>query len=133
MPHDHGAEPDYEVGYGRPPLHTRFKPGVSGNPSGRPKGATNLATLVQDLLNEPVVVNENGRRRKLSKLRAMIKQLINRSASGDLKAMQTLLRPMQDIARRGTAEPAETTFDAGDAKVLEQLKARLLGVGLEFP
>ena len=35
---------DYEVGYKKPPIHTRFKPGVSGNPKGRPKGTKNLAT-----------------------------------------------------------------------------------------
>ena len=35
------AKPGYEVGYGKPPKDTRFKPGQSGNPSGRPKGATN--------------------------------------------------------------------------------------------
>ena len=42
MPRDHDQEPDYEVGYGKPPHHTRFKPGVSGNPRGRPKDAKNL-------------------------------------------------------------------------------------------
>src|SRR5271166_2271372 len=81
MPRDPDQEP-YNVGYGRPPYHTRFKPGCSGNPRGRPKDAKNLSTLIHEALNEPVVVNENGRRRKLSKRQAVIKQLINRSAQG---------------------------------------------------
>ena len=126
MPRDHDPEPDYEIGYGKPPRHTRFKPGVSGNPSGRPKDAKNLSTLVHEALNEPVIVSENGRRRKVSKRRAIIKQLINRSAQGDLKALQMLLAIMQEIERRReTTEPGETTFDAADEKVLEQLKTRL--------
>lgn len=125
MPRDHNDGPDYEVGYGKPPRHTRFKPGVSGNPRGRPKEAKNLSTLVHDALNEPVIVTENGRRRKVSKRQAIIKQLVNRSAQGDLKAMQMLLSTMQDIERRSEAEPTEPTFDAADEKVLEQLKARL--------
>ena len=33
----------YEVGYGRPPQHTQFRPGQSGNPAGRRKGVRNLA------------------------------------------------------------------------------------------
>ena len=38
----------YEVGFGRPPRHTRFKAGQSGNPKGKAKGAVNLATDVED-------------------------------------------------------------------------------------
>jgi hypothetical protein len=125
MPRDRNHEPDYQVGYRKPPRHTRFKQGVSGNPRGRPKGAKNLSTLVHEALDEQVVVAENGRRRKVSKRQAVIKQLVNRSAQGDLKAMQMLLGTMQDIERRGEAEPAEATFDAADEKVIEQLRARL--------
>jgi hypothetical protein len=124
MPHDHDEEPDYEIGYGKPPRHTRFRPGQSGNPRGRPKDAKNLSTLVHEALNEPVVVTENGRRRKVSKCRAIITQLVNRSAQADLKATQILLGIVQEIERRCEAEPAVTTFDAADEKVLEQLTAR---------
>ena len=123
MPSD--KELDYEVGYGRTPRHTRFEPGRSGNPRGRPNRSKNLATLLSEALREPVIVTENGRRRKVSKRQAVIKQLVNRSARGDLKAMQMLLGTMQEIEHRGEAEPAETTFDGVDQKVIEQLKARL--------
>jgi len=123
MPSD--KELDYEVGYGRPPRQTRFEPGRSGNPRGRPNRSKNLATLLSEALREPVIVTENGRRRKVSKRQAVIKQLVNRSARGDLKAMQMLLGTMQEIEHRGEAEPAETTFDGVDQKVIEQLKARL--------
>ena len=123
MPSD--KELDYEVGYGRPPRQTRFEPGRSGNPRGRPNRSKNLATLLSEALREPVIVTENGRRRKVSKRQAVIKQLVNRSAQGDLKAMQMLLGTMQEIEHRGEAEPAETTFDGVDQKVIEQLKARL--------
>ena len=74
---------DYEVGYGKPPRSTRFKKGQSGNPRGRPSGSKNLSTLLSEALNEPVIVTENGRRRKISKRQAIIKQLVNQSAKGD--------------------------------------------------
>ena len=125
MPRDHDQEPDYAVGYRRPPRHTRFRPGCSGNPRGRPKDSKNLSTLLHEALNEQVVVADNGRRRKITKRQAVIKQLVNRSAQGDLKAMQMLLGTMQNIEHRDEAEPAEATFDAADEKVIEQLKVRL--------
>jgi len=56
---------DYKVGYKKPPLHTRFRKGQSGNPRGRPRGSKNFSTLLADALNEPVVVTEDGRRRKI--------------------------------------------------------------------
>ena len=50
MPSDH--ERDYEVGYGKPPRHTRFTKGRSGNPRGRSPGAKNLKTLLSEALSE---------------------------------------------------------------------------------
>jgi hypothetical protein len=132
MPPEPDRETDYEVGYRKPPRQTRFRPGVSGNPHGRPKGAKNLATLVHEALNEPVFVTENGQRRKLTKREALIKQLVNRSAQGDLKALHLLLGIMQDIERRREPNSIEPAFDAGDEKVFAQLKARLLGNGSDL-
>ena len=70
MPPD--DERDYEVGYGKPPRHTRFEPGRSGNPRGRPPGAKNMKTLLSKALNELVVVTEPGGRRKVSKRKAIV-------------------------------------------------------------
>jgi hypothetical protein len=73
MPPD--DERDYEVGYGKPPRHTRFELGRSGNPRGRPGGSKNMSTLLSEALKEPVIVVENGRRRKIAKRQAIITQL----------------------------------------------------------
>jgi hypothetical protein len=61
--------PEYEVGYKKPPQRSRFKKGESGNPNGRPRGSKNLATLLEKELRQRVVVNENGRRRSITKKR----------------------------------------------------------------
>src|SRR5207244_13422125 len=86
MPHE--TPRDYVVGYGKPPLHTRFQKGRSGNPNGRPRGRKNMSTLLSDALNGSVIVVENGRRKKITKREAIVTQLVNKSASADLKATQ---------------------------------------------
>jgi hypothetical protein len=125
MPPDN--ERDYEVGYGKPPRHTRFKPGRSGNPRGRPSGSKNLSTLLNEALNEPVIVAENGGQRKISKRRAIIKQLVNQSAKADLRATKILLDILQEIERTEPAPSETSSFGPADEKVIEQLKARWHG------
>jgi hypothetical protein len=133
MPSDKGR--DYEVGYGKPPRHTRFRKGQSGNPRGRPKESKNLATLLKEALNEPVIVAENGGRRKITMREAIIKQLVKRSATADLRATKILLDLVRDIECRsgegqgeedhGEPGSAETrAFTEVDKKVIEQLRAR---------
>ena len=114
------------VGYGQPPERTRFKPGQSGNPRGRPKGTLNMATVLERTLKEKVVVNENGKRKVVTKLEAAVKQLANQAASGQPRAMQlltTLLRSVEDRAIAAPA-PGENLEDA-DAKVFLGIVKRL--------
>ena len=116
---------DYEVGYGKPPRHTRFKKGQSGNPRGRPRGAKNLPTLFSEALNERVIVTENGGQRSITKRQAIITQLVNRSATADLRAIKILLDIVQEIERQTEPVSAETSsFTLADEKVIEQLRAR---------
>jgi hypothetical protein len=123
MPHDQTA--DYEVGYGKPPRHTRFAKGQSGNPRGRPCGAKNFTTLLEEALNEPVTVTENGGRRKVSKRQAIITHLVNRSATADFRALKLLFDIVRDIERQTEpASPETAEFSEADEKVLEQLRSR---------
>ena len=116
---------DYQVGYGKPPRHTRFKKGQSGNPRGRPPGAKNLPTLLSEALNERVIVTDNGGQRSITKRQAIITQLVNRSATADLRAIKILLDILQNIEAHTEPASLETSaFTLADEKVIEQLKAR---------
>ncbi|MFL6387935.1 MAG: DUF5681 domain-containing protein [Terriglobales bacterium] len=124
-------EQETGVGYGKPPVQTQFRKGQSGNPKGRPKGRLNVATVLEKALHEKVVINENGRRRTITKLEAAMKQLVNKAASGDLPS----LRQLSAMARAAEEQAAAaTTKSAGnqsaeelsevDAKVLEGILKR---------
>lgn len=84
-------DPTNAVGYKKPPRHTQFKPGLSGNVKGRPKGAKNFATAMEDELRAPIEVTEKGKRKRISKREAIVKQTVNKAVSGDAKATAILL------------------------------------------
>lgn len=122
---DKGA---FEVGFGKPPRSAQFKPGRSGNPAGRPRGAKNFATAIEQELNTRVTVTENGRRRRISKREVIAKHLVNKAAGGDLKAIPFLLSEARtrqsDLADDGSDEVFDTPEDR---KVLDGIIARIRG------
>ena len=74
---------EFPIGYKKPPRHTRFKPGQSGNPSGRPKKkATTFAEAIAKGAQYPVAVNEGGKQRMITKLQAIVKQQTNKAVNG---------------------------------------------------
>ena len=80
------------VGYGRPPVHSRFQKGQSGNPSGRTKGSKNLKTLFRKILNEEVSLREGSVVRKVSKAEAILRGLVVGAMKGDSRSVMTLFR-----------------------------------------
>src|ERR1043165_5551598 len=94
-----GAKPPGEVGYKRPPLHTRFKPGQSGNPSGRAKGSQNLKTLFNKILREQVSLREGADVRKVTKAEAILRGLVIGALRGDTRAMGSLLRLAEQVGQ----------------------------------
>ncbi len=115
-----------EVGYRNPPEHTRFKPGKSGNPRGRPRGTQNMATILERTLREKVVINEHGRRKTISKLEAAFKQLANKAASGDLRALQLLAALVRSAEERAAKTPTtSSSFAEADEKVFLDILKRL--------
>src|SRR4051794_25530558 len=95
----------YEIGYRRPPLHGRFKKGKSGNPKGRPKGSSNFLTILEKELGQSIVVNENGKKKTVTRMQAMVKRLVAGALQGDQKAMLTLV---EILRRSGKFEEMQT-------------------------
>jgi hypothetical protein len=82
---------DYTIGYGRPPTGTRFRPGQSGNPKGRPKGARSAAAMARSALERRISVTEAGSKRSMSVRQVALRRLAEKAISGDAKALSFLL------------------------------------------
>lgn len=110
-----------EIGWGRPPVATQFKPGVSGNPNGRPRGkrSTRPADIV---LGQIVVVRENGRERKIRADAAFLLQLASKGLAGDSVLTRAALtaigdRPTEAHHEKRRREIIFTTYaDHGDLR-----------------
>jgi hypothetical protein len=96
---------DYEVGYGKPPRHTRFRKGQSGNPKGRPKLRLNTSTIVQKVLKQPVRVRTANGTRTVTTEEALVMGLAAKAAKGDPRSFEVLHR---------IKEQGDLGVDAGD-------------------
>ena len=75
-----------EVGYRRPPRAHQFKPGQSGNPRGRPKGAKNEATILRAILNRKIEIREGARARKVTIREAILLGITEDALKRNIKA-----------------------------------------------
>jgi hypothetical protein len=103
----------YRVGHGRPPLHSRFQPGVSGNPSGRPKGTPNLKTLLEKVLKEQIALREGNETKKLTKAEAVIRSVVIGALKGDSRSQATLFKLAE--------QTGQFEKDGGDEKQVVQI------------
>jgi hypothetical protein len=117
-------DPD-QVGYKRPPKHTQFRPGQSGNPRGRPKKKPTIAADLARELAETIRIVDGGREREITKQRAVVKSLVSAAMGGDLRAATAVITLCAQLDRdtdEGEAEPPSQD----DAALLESFVEREL-------
>jgi hypothetical protein len=115
---------DRDVGYKRPPPHSQFKPGQSGNPRGRPKHVRNFKTDLLDELREQIPIRENGRERKISKQRAFIKALVAAAIKGDMRATNALVSFCTRSLGIQADEDVNMTATADDIDIIDSFVKR---------
>lgn len=118
LPPSHRRKADYEVGYGRPPKATQFKPGQSGCPTGRPKGSKSVQTLFNEALREQLEIQERGILRKMTASEVIVKRLVNEAMKGNLKTAEFVLARMPELA----SDPEPSTAPPQDASPEDLLK-----------
>ena len=119
------AKRDSQIGYGKPPRGRPFQKGQSGNPRGPRR--KDMSSLLIAALNEPVYATIDGKRRKITKRQAIITQMVNESASANLRATKMLFDMMKEVEQKaGAAAPREPEkLTATDREVADLFVARL--------
>ena len=82
----------YRIGYAKPPLHTRFKKGQSGNPAGRPKGIQSIGWKISKELSKSVRTRRGNKPTKVTKRELNVLQVVNKALRGDVRALALILR-----------------------------------------
>jgi hypothetical protein len=116
----HGAVD--EIGYAKPPRAHQFKPGQSGNPRGRPKGAKNEATILRDLLNRKIDVRDGGRTRKITILEAILRRFAEDALKGNTKSAAFLFNRYA-ATQVGESQPGDD-INADDRDVIADFVQR---------
>jgi hypothetical protein len=101
---------DYEVGKGKPPKHTRFPKGRSGNPRGRPRTKKVGAAAITGLLEKPVTVRAGRKVRKISPFEAGFRQTARRALEGNLRSIIRFIRLCEEY---GVLVPPEPEYGGG--------------------
>lgn len=115
-----------EVGFGKPPVHSRFRKGCSGNSKGRPKGTKNLRTDLTEVLQERITVTEGDRKFRMSKQRAVVMTLVAKTLKGDSRSQTTLLNTIfRALGFADTAVDVEQPLDANEQELMAGIEARL--------
>ncbi|WP_036282699.1 DUF5681 domain-containing protein [Methylocystis sp. ATCC 49242] len=112
---------EYSVGKGKPPLHSRWPKGVSGNPGGKKKGAIDLGRAFEAALQRPIKVTIDGEKREISSLDAILMRLVESGLKGDMRAIITILERSPLLLRSADDQEAETSAD--DLAILQRVLA----------
>lgn len=93
-----GNEPtEYEVGYGKPPVHSQFQPGISGNPKGKRKGRKNTKTMIREITFAPIEIQVQGKTQKITAYEAMLMKLRQAALGGDFRSAAQMIQLARSV------------------------------------
>lgn len=113
-----------KVGPGKPPRHTRFKPGQSGNPKGRPKGSKNFATILQQQLTKKITITVDGKPRRMTVQEVIARRLATDSMKGTTKAMELLIK-LTSVKSDEAGKDAARDTEMPDKDALRRIHKRI--------
>jgi Family of unknown function (DUF5681) len=135
-PQDKLKSDDYEIGFRKPPAKSRFKPGSSGNPKGRPRGSKNktslkeetkLSDIIFEIANQKISVQEKDKKVNITMAEAMVRSLAIKAVKGDTRSQRIFLNLKDKVDEKREKEITDTVdvafkYKTFWEKTLEQWK-----------
>jgi len=116
-----------DIGYGKPPKSGQFKKGKSGNPKGRPKGTKSLKTVVEKELGGKVLLKQNGKPKKVTKLEAVLMRLMKDALEGKARAQGEILKLAHlYLPEEGPAQGSDLPASDEDEALIDAFVQRML-------
>ena len=130
---DAAPEGAYEVGYGKPPLHTRFKPGHKRS-KGRPPGSKNTKDLMLSAWRDRRPALVNGKRTRISHREVAVERLARGAGDGDMKAFEKFEKVEADVAERSAVSAGASRFvETADKFAMADIVRRIRNMPAEEP
>jgi hypothetical protein len=112
-----------DVGYARPPRDHQFKPGQSGNPKGRPKGAKNESTILREMLARKILIKVHGKSRHTTIFEAILLRIIEDALRGDLKSAAFTLNRYGNLV---SGEVPSTATESNDQEIIDNYNQKII-------
>lgn len=115
---------NHEIGFGKPPKQSRFKPGESGNPSGRPKGRIPTTQLLEQHLNAKITVMVGGKQKTITRREAFIISMVSDALKGKDKVRKQLFDLLLILEAKMSPESHAVVSDVHDDAVINSFLQR---------
>jgi Family of unknown function (DUF5681) len=116
---------DYSVGYGRPPLASRFKPGMSGNTRGRPKGSRNVKTQIEEAMTAGILIQVGAKTKRVSTIAGVVLRQLHKALMGDGPAAIAVIKMALQLGLlQDSSDSSEISLSIEDERILNELLAR---------
>ena len=145
LPKSEETKVTYEIGFAKPPVTTRFKPGTSGNPNGRPKGSKNampslaeerIKKLIMEEAYRTIPILEKGRRVSIPMITAVLRAVATNAAKGNNRAailFTTLVSKTESENKKLASEAFVSALDYKELWTKELKRRTRLGISLPDP
>ena len=124
---------DYTIGYRKPPRHSQFRKGQSGNPGGRRRSlAANAHSALASVLARRVTVAGEEGEARMSQLEALMADLVKKARGGDTRCMKLVLDRLSELEASGPAQRALESLSHKAAREEERGQGTV-GAAVEMP
>lgn len=113
---------NYPVGKGKPPRHSQWQKGTSGNPGGKKKGTINLKTSLENALSHLITLTMDGQSKMIPACDALAMRYVNSGLNGKIRDIDAIFDRIERTIGRAKEQETETSEE--DREILKRVLGR---------